>query len=133
MLKRSLFNLKKNGNKDYTKLSEEELNKVVLESLAFDHVFLEEDYKIREGFFNADERITTIGTYCSPGENPDNWITLNSCTRSANAFWTSRGIVFDNHGKFEHNIIGPETYSKLEDKVTFVETDMFAEVTPKLS
>lgn len=111
-LKRPLFNLKRKGAEDLTNKSEDELKQIALKSLAFNHTFLEEDYKIRKDYFNGDERIAMVGTYCSEEENPDNWIAINSCKRSDNAFWTSRGVMLDDGKTLRPDIIGPKLYEE---------------------
>jgi len=120
VLKRPLFNLKLHGKEDLTHKTKEELSEIALRSLAFNHLFLDEDYKIRKDYFNGDERISTVGAYCSEEENPDNWMTINACARSANAYWTSRGILVAKEGEFEENIVGPKMYNVLKPKLVGV-------------
>ena len=119
-LKRSLFNLKLHGKEDLTHKTKDELNEIALRSLAFNHLFLDEDYKNRKDYFNGDERISTVGAYCSEEENPDNWMTINACARSANAYWTSRGILVTDQDGFKENIVGPKAYSELKPKMVDV-------------
>lgn len=131
-LKRPKFNLKLDGVEDLTSKSEEELDEIALRSLAFNHLFLEEDYKIREGFFYGDERISMVGTYCSEEENPDNWIEINSCARSANAFWTSRGVLIETAEGYQMDIVGPVEYGKLKESIKMEETQIISEVVPNM-
>ncbi len=132
MMKRAKMNLKLNGRVDLTGLSESELDQRALESLAHNHIFLEEDYKLREHYFNGDERIPIVGTYISDAENVDNWITLNSCARSANAFWTSRGILRKQDDSFVDDIVGPTTYAELRDNLQTQTTSAFADVVQEM-
>ncbi|KKR05801.1 MAG: hypothetical protein UT34_C0002G0308 [candidate division WS6 bacterium GW2011_GWF2_39_15] len=127
-LKRPLFNLKLDGPVDLTKKTEEELNEIALRSLAFNHVYLEEDYKIREEYFNGEERISMVGTYCSEEENPDNWISINSVARSANAFWTSRGVLVKIDNGYQTDIIGPKEFEDKKNKIKWEEIKILANV-----
>lgn len=124
-VKRSLFNLKLNGKEDFTNKTKDELEEIALKSLAFNHIFLDEDYKIREEYFNGEERIAMVGAYCSKEENPDNWVAINSCARSNNAFWTSIGVLFKTKDGYEEHILGPEAYMKIKDNVKKVEINLF--------
>lgn len=126
LLRRPLFNLKLNGKEDLTKKSSEELNNIALRSLAFNHIFLDEDYKIRKDYFNGEQRIPLVGAYCSEEENLDNWITINACARSANAFWTSRGALILKDGVYQEHILGPVLYESLKHKSKMVEVKLFS-------
>jgi hypothetical protein len=121
VLKRPLFNLKRDGIEDLTKKSDAELNEIALRSLAFNHVFLEEDYVLREQYFNGDERISMVGSYVSKAENPDNWIAINSCSRSNNAFWTSMGVLRKRVDTYDMDIIGPLAFEKEKHHIIFQE------------
>lgn len=124
-LKRPLFNLKIKGMEDLSSKTKEELNEIALKSLAFNHLFLDEDYKIRSNYFNGDERIAMVGAYCSEEENLDNWISINSCARSDNAFWTSRGILINTPEGIKEDIVGPKIYSDLKKNVTWKSVSIF--------
>jgi hypothetical protein len=129
---RALHNLKRNGARDLTKLSEPELKELAIESLAKCYTFLEEDYRYRENYFNGEERIMTIGSYCTPAENPDNWITINSTPYTANAFWTSAGILEKSGGTYKQIIVGPKRTSELSTQLKTYPVNVFSEVAPGL-
>lgn len=132
MLKRARFNLKMDGREDLTKLNEKEIGQKALESLAHNNVFLDEDFVLREEYFEGGNHIPTVGAYITLEENEGNWITLSSCKRSANAFWTSRGILEEAGEGYVENILGPGKYNEVKDLLTTQETKVFKKVAPGL-
>lgn len=132
LVNRALFNVKQKGFKDYTSFNKSKLYKVGLESLAINHVFLEEDYNYRENYFNGDERIMLVGSYCTAEENPDNWITINSCARSNAAFWTSKGIAYKKQQTYIEDIVTIKQFETIKDKIQNEPSNLFKDILPNL-
>lgn len=132
MIHRTLYNIKLDGYQDYTKYSKDKLNEVALESLAINHLYMEEDGEFSTDYFTGDNHIPMIGSYCEPEENSDGWITINSCARSKNAFWTSRGIVTKANANYEPSIISAKSFEEIKPEVIQEESSIFSNVVSNL-
>lgn len=120
-LKRAKTNFMVCGEKDYSKLSENELNKKIFEARINNECFLAADYDLRVDFWERPNAISLFGTWGkTPCASPtDGGLHLKSTAASNTDFWIGTGVFkLDNNGNIlQEQILSQKQYDELKDKL----------------
>ena len=126
-LKRARTNFLINGTKDYSDISNEELNHKIIEARVNNECFLAADYDLRIDFWERPNAISLFGTWGkTPCASPtDGGLHLKS-TRSSNTdFWIGTGVfkLDENNSILEELILSHTQYNDKKDSIKFLESD----------
>lgn len=126
-LKRARTNFLINGTKDYSDISNEELNHKIIEARVNNECFLAADYDLRIDFWERPNAISLFGTWGkTPCASPtDGGLHLKS-TRSSNTdFWIGTGVfkLDQSNNILEELILSHIQYNDKKDSINFLESN----------
>lgn len=122
--KRAKTNFLVNGEKDYSKLSESELEKLIVDARINNECFLAADYELRIDFWERPNAISLFGTWGkSPCASPtDGGLHLKSTAASNTDFWIGTGVlVIDKNNQIiQEQILSQTQYLEKENSITTI-------------
>ena len=126
-LKRARTNFLINGTKDFSNLSEEELNKKFIEARVNNECFLAADYDLRIDFLERPNAISLFGTWGkTPCASPtDGGLHLKSTRASNTDFWIGTGVFkLDKENNIIQELILSHTqYNDKKNDINYLESN----------
>ena len=119
-LRRAETNIKWDGIKDLTNLSEEERQKAIYDSRILNEAFLDIDYELRgKEYFEKENLIPLLGTF-GYGAGGELWLHVASNKTSVVDFWTGIGILeVRENGIFERTL-SEKQFNNIKDQLVKV-------------
>ena len=122
-LKRAETNIKWDGIKDLTNLSEEAKKKFIYNSRIMNEAFLDIDYELRGNeYFEKVNLIPLVGTF-GYGAGGETWLHIASNKSSMVDFWAGIGILEVRENKIIERTISQKQFEKIKDKLIKVKVD----------
>ena len=122
-LKRAETNIKWDGVKDLTNLSEDEKKKFIYDSRILNEAFLDIDYELRGNeYFEKENLIPLVGTF-GFGAGGEIWLHIASNKSSMVDFWAGMGILEIREDKIIERTISQKQFEKIKDKLIKVKID----------
>ena len=126
--KRAKTNFLIKGETDYSKLSENDIEKLIIDARINNECFLAADYELRIDFWERPNAISLFGTWGkSPCASPtDGGLHLKSTASSNTDFWIGTGVLFiDKNNKIiQEQILSQTQYAEKENSIfTIKNTD----------
>lgn len=112
--KRAKTNFLIKGTKDYSNLSDKELEKLIIDARINNECFLAADYELRIDFWERPNAISLFGTWGkSPCASPtDSGLHLKSTSASNTDFWIGTGVVYIENDSIQELILSQTQYEQ---------------------
>lgn len=115
------------GIKDYSRLSDDEMENVVVEARITNECFLAADYDLRLDFWERPNAISLFGTWGKkPCASPtDGGLRLKSTSCSDTDFWIGTGVfkLDGNNNILQEMILSHSQYEAVKDKIQFMKNE----------
>lgn len=125
--KRAKTNFLIKGMEDYSDLSEEDLNELIVNARINNECFLAADYELRIDFWERPNAISLFGTWGkSPCASPtDGGLHLKSTSASNTDFWIGTGVLkLGNNGEIlQEQILSHNQYAEKLDAIKEIENE----------
>ncbi len=123
--KRAKTNFLVKGTKDFSGVSEEELNKIIVDARINNECFLAADYDLRIDFWERPNAISLFGTWGkTPCASPtDGGLHLKSTASSNTDFWIGTGVLKldSNNNILQELILSHNQYQDTKDSILSIE------------
>ncbi len=123
--KRAKTNFLVKGTKDFSGVSEEELNKIIVDARINNECFLAADYDLRIDFWERPNAISLFGTWGkTPCASPtDGGLHLKSTASSNTDFWIGTGVLKldSNNNILQELILSHNQYQDAKDSILSIE------------
>lgn len=125
--KRAKTNFLVKGTKDFSGVSEEELNKIILDARINNECFLAADYDLRIDFWERPNAISLFGTWGkTPCASPtDGGLHLKSTASSNTDFWIGTGVfkLGQDNKILQELILSHNQYQEVKDSILTMENE----------
>ena len=123
-LKRSVRSVFWNGEKDLTKLSDEEKQRKIIESRLIELAYYDIEAKpeFLGDYYMEQNHIPICFSFGLSPDNSTHWITLGSTYASTVDYWIGRGILEEREDGFINRVVSREQYEKIKDNLKIFET-----------
>ncbi len=123
-IQKARTNFKLDGVKDYTKLSDEEKERLYKWSRIYNETFLDADYEVRgNDFFESENNIPLLFSF-GLGPGGEAWLHIGSSHSSMTDFWAGTGILeVREDGKIVERILSRTQFENLKEQLIKVNVD----------